>query len=83
VPAITAELRERLGADRGVDPDLPARVHLLDFGEAGPRLSLLCHAAASDMASALELQQRLLLEAGAVVERHGAALAAHPRGVAG
>jgi len=83
VAAITAELRQLLGADPAVDPDLPARVHLLDFGEAGPRLTLLCHGSASDLASALELQQRLVLQAGAVVERHGAALAAHPRAGAG
>ena len=34
--------------------------------------------ATADPAAALDLQQRLLLQIGAVVERHGAAIA-HPR----
>jgi hypothetical protein len=45
-------------------------------------LRLLCHGAAGDLAAALDLQQRLLLEIGAVVERYGAAIAVHPRALA-
>lgn len=79
VPAIVAELQGLLAAESAVDPELPARVHLVGFGTSGPVLRLLCHAASADQAAALDLQQRLLLVIGAVVERHGAAIAPHPR----
>jgi len=79
VPAIVAELQGLLAAEPAVDPGLPARVHLVGFGESGPLLRLLCHAATADLAAALDLQQRLLLLIGAVVERHGAAIAPHRR----
>ena len=79
VPAIVAELQGLLAAESAVDPGLPARVHLVGFGESGPLLRLLCHAATADLAAALDLQQRLLLQIGAVVERHGAAIAPHRR----
>lgn len=79
VEAITAELRRCLASDAAVDASLPCRAHLLSYGEAGLRLGVLCHAAAADLAGALALQQRLLLETGAVVERHGAAIAVAPR----
>jgi len=82
IEAILAELQAFLAADPGVDPLLPARVHLVGYGDNGPLLRLLCHGAASDLAAALDLQQRLLLEIGAVVERHGAAIALQPRGLA-
>jgi len=71
-----------VAADPGVDPLLPARVHLVGYGDSGPLLRLLCHGAAGDLAAALDLQQRLLLEIGAVVERYGAAIAVHPRALA-
>ena len=79
VPAIVAELQGLLAAESAVDLGLPARVHLVGFGESGPLLRLLCHAASADQAAALDLQQRLLLQIGAVVERHGAAIALHRR----
>lgn len=75
VPAIVAELQGLLAAEPAVDPELPARVHLVSFGTSGPVLRMLCHAASADQAAALDLQQRLLLLIGAVVERHGAAIA--------
>lgn len=78
VPAITAALRARLDADPALDADLPLRVSLLGYGEAGPRLLVSGHAASGDPAFAAELQQRLLLETAAVVEQHGAALAVVP-----
>jgi MscS family membrane protein len=80
--AITMELRALLAGDAAVDSSLPARVNVLGYSEAGLRLGLLCHATAGDLATALELQQRLLLEVGAVVERHGAAIAVNPRALA-
>ena len=79
VPAIVAELQGLLAAEPAVDPGLPARVHLVGFGESGPLLRLVCHAASADQAAALDLQQRLLLLIGAVVERHGAAIALQRR----
>jgi len=82
IEAILAELQAFVAADPGVDPLLPARVHLVGYGDNGPLLRLLCHGAAGDLAAALDLQQRLLLEIGAVVERHGAAIAVQPRGLA-
>jgi len=78
VPTIVAELQGLLAAEPAVDPELPARVHLVGFGESGPLLRLLCHAATADQAVALDLQQRLLLLIGAVVERNGAAIAVQP-----
>jgi hypothetical protein len=39
----------------------------------------VCHAATADQAAALDLQQRLLLLIGTVVERHGAVIAPHSR----
>jgi len=78
VAAIVAELQELLAREPALDRRLPARAHLVGFGESGPLLRLLCHAATADPAAALDLQQRLLLQIGAVVERHGAAIA-HPR----
>jgi MscS family membrane protein len=82
VPAIVAELQGLLAVEPAVDPELPARVHLVGFGTSGPVLRLLCHAATADQAAALDLQQRLLLGIGAVVERHGAAIALYPRALA-
>jgi MscS family membrane protein len=52
------------------------------FGTSGPLLRLVCHAANADQAAALDLQQRLLLLIGTVVERHGAGIALHPRALA-
>ena len=78
VPAITAALRARLATDPALDPDLPLRVSLLGYGEAGPRLMLSGHATSGDPAAAFDLQQRLLLEAATVVEQHDAALAVVP-----
>lgn len=78
VPAITAALRARLAADPALASELPPRVSLLGYGEAGPRLLLVGHAASGELAAALELQQRLLLEAASVVEQHDAALAVVP-----
>jgi MscS family membrane protein len=82
IEAILAELQAFLAVDPGVDPLLPARVHLVGYGDNGPLLRLLCHGAAGDLTAALDLQQRLLLEIGAVVERNGAAIAVHPRSLA-
>jgi MscS family membrane protein len=82
VPAIVAELQGLLAAEPELDQALPARVHLVGFGTSGPVLRLLCHAASADQADALDLQQRLLLLIGAVVERHGAAIAVNPRALA-
>ena len=79
VPAIVAELQGLLAAEPAVDPGLPARVHLVGFGTSGPLLRLVCHAATADQAAALDLQQRLLLLIGTVVERHGAVIALHSR----
>jgi len=79
VPAIVTELQGLLAAEQAVDPGLPAQVHLVGFGESGPQLRLVCHAASADQADALDLQQRLLLLIGAVVERHGAAIALQRR----
>jgi MscS family membrane protein len=76
VAGITAELRELLAADPAIDADLPARVTLTAYSEAGLRLALTCHAASGELAAGLALQQRLLLEAAAVVEHHGAIVVA-------
>lgn len=73
--AITRDLNARLTADAAVDTTLPARAHLVGISEPGLRLALLCHAASSDLAEALALQQRLLLELAEVVDHHGAAFA--------
>jgi hypothetical protein len=49
------------------------------FGTSGPLLRLVCHAATADQAAALDLQQRLLLLIGTVVERHGAVITLNSR----
>ena len=68
---ITTELRELLQHTEGVEAELPKRVHFSGFGESSLDLQLQCFCS-SDLDAALDLQQRLLLEIAAVVERHGA-----------
>ena len=82
IAAIVADLQTLLRVEPAVDQQLPARIHLVGFGDNGPLLRLLCHAATADASAALDLQQRLLLQIGAIVERHGAAIALHPRALA-
>lgn len=74
VAAITAELQRSLEHDPGVEPTLPRRAHLVGFDEAGLLLRLECFSG-SDPEAFYDLQQRLLLQIGTVVERHGAAFA--------
>jgi MscS family membrane protein len=71
IDAITAELRELLQRTEGVEHELPQRVHFKGFGESSLDLRLQCFCS-HDLDAALDLQQRLLLEIAAVVERHGA-----------
>lgn len=70
IDTITTELRAVLQRTEGVELDLPRRVHFRAFGESSLDLRLQCFCS-SDLDVALDLQQRLLLEIAAVVERQG------------
>ncbi|MFZ9621437.1 MAG: mechanosensitive ion channel family protein [Prochlorococcaceae cyanobacterium] len=71
IEAITAELRDLLKRSSDVAAELPQRVHFKGFGESSLDLRLQCFCS-GDLDATLDLQQRLLLEIAAVVERHGA-----------
>ncbi|MFM1811072.1 MAG: hypothetical protein RLZZ336_10 [Cyanobacteriota bacterium] len=71
IEAITADLRAVLHQIPDIEAGLPQRVHFKGFGESSLDLRLQCFCS-SDLDAALDLQQRLLLEIAAVVERHGA-----------
>lgn len=72
--ALTAALRTDLASVEGLVPGRPLRIHA-GWSEAGPELRLEAYGP-GDLEAALELRQALLLRTAAVVEEHGAALAA-------
>jgi MscS family membrane protein len=74
--AIINALQHQLAADPAIDHDKTLAVHFVGYGESSLQLRLLCHASDGDMATAWDLQQRLLLQIGRVVEEHGAQMPA-------
>ena len=72
--AIVAELRALLGQNPAVASDQPQRVHVRSIDGNGIQLVLQCFCS-SDLDQMLELQQQLLLQMSATIERHGGQLA--------
>ncbi|NML43956.1 mechanosensitive ion channel [Ramlibacter sp. G-1-2-2] len=77
VRAITAALGELLAQNPRVDPS-GARVRLVDMGWRGFELELFAWFRTGDWGEFLALRQEVLLQAAAIVERHGAVFAASP-----
>ncbi|MCP9773364.1 mechanosensitive ion channel [Synechococcus sp. Tobar12-5m-g] len=72
VEPIIASLEATLAADAGIDQGKPRGVHFVGYGAAGLDLRLLCFSSSGDLPTAWDLQQRLLLQIGRVVEAHQA-----------
>ena len=72
VEPILDALKAALAAESGIDQGKPSGVHLVGYGGAGLQLRLLCFSRSGDLEAGWELQQRLLLQIGRVVEAHQA-----------
>jgi MscS family membrane protein len=72
IEPIIDTLQRQLDDDPAIDHEKTVAVHFVGYGESSLQLRLLCHAGDGDMATAWDLQQRLLLQIGRVVEEHGA-----------
>ncbi len=74
IEEIISDLQTVLKADPELDPAKPHVVHFVGYGASSLDLRLLCFCASSDIFATWDMQQRLLLEIGRVVEAHGAAM---------
>lgn len=72
IEPIIAALQQQLGDDPAIDHEKMVAVHFVGYGESSLNLRLLCHGCDGDIATAWDLQQRLLLQIGRVVDEQGA-----------
>ena len=75
IPALTVDLESWLLADVDVDSERTLAVNFIGFGDSSLNLRLVCHSKkGASLAEAWALQQKVLLEIGAAVDRCGASM---------
>lgn len=74
IQTLTVELEAWLRADVDVDPERTLAVNFVGYGDSSLNLRLVCHAKGASLAEAWALQQKVLLEIGAAVDRCGASM---------
>ncbi|NQV09799.1 MAG: mechanosensitive ion channel [Cyanobacteria bacterium] len=72
VEAIIRDLQAVLEAEPDLDSKKPHVVHFVGYGASSLDLRVLCFCASSDIFATWDMQQRLLLQIGRLVEEHGA-----------
>jgi len=74
IPGLTAELEAWLQANPDVDGSRTLAVNFIGYGDSSLNLRLVCHAKGAALLAAWDLQQKVLLEIGAAVDRQGASM---------